>query len=286
MHPDYLRFDFTYHENLKPDVIKKVEDLVNEKIRDNISVRIEYTTLKDALDRGALAFFGDKYMPEKVRLVQIADFSAELCGGTHVPATGVIGALKITDVVALSAGHRRIFAVTGPKAIKLFQDSFSTVKNLSHEFKVKREEVLQTVLKQKEEIKLLQSQIKQLKRQTWRALLPVWEQQVTMIDNLPCLFLSLEDAAHDELKEITTELTQKKPGFYFLISSIDDRSIFLITLSSEHEARLNLKKFASWLKEEHGLRGGGAKNVMQGGGGKFDPKLKESIFDWIKQNIS
>ncbi len=281
VHPDYLRFDFTYHENLSPEDIKKVENLVNDKIRNNIPVTIEYTSLKDALDRGVLAFFGDKYKPEKVRIVQIADFSAELCGGTHVPSTGVIGAFKITDVTALSAGHRRIFAVTGPKAIELFQGTFSTIKTLSQEFKVKREEVFKVILKQKEQFKSLQSKIKLLKRQAWKAQLPQWEQQVETSDGVPFLFLQLKDIEQEELRNIVTQLLQKKSGFYFVISIINDRSLFYISVSSEFSDRINIKEFAVWLKDTHGLRGGGSKNTLQGGGGKISENLIDSIKLWI-----
>src|SRR5690606_12383666 len=142
VHPDYLRFDFTYHKQLSSDDIKRVEDLINEKIRANMPVNTHYCTLKEAQAQGALAFFGEKYKPDNVRVVNIADFSTELCGGTHVNATGDIGTFKITESVALSAGHRRIFAVTGPKAIDLFQETFNVVKIIGQDFKVKREEVL------------------------------------------------------------------------------------------------------------------------------------------------
>ena len=149
VHPDYLRFDFTYHENISTENLKKVEDIVNEKIREDIPVSIEYTTMRDAVKQGALAFFGDKYNPEKVRMVNINSFSVELCGGTHVPRTGVIGTFKIIESSSLSAGHRRIVALTGPGAITLFQETFNNVKALSQEFKVKREHVLEAALKLK-----------------------------------------------------------------------------------------------------------------------------------------
>ena len=284
VHPDYLRFDFTYHENLRPEDITKVENLVNEKICANMPVTIEYTSLKEATNRGVLAFFGDKYKPEKVRIVQVTDFSAELCGGTHVPATGMIGAFKITEVTALSAGHRRIVAVTGPKAIELFQNSFNTVKTLSQEFKVKRKEVLEHVHKQKEQLKQLQLHIKQLKKQTWQAQLPQWQKNIETINGIPFLYLALKNMGQEELREIATHLSQKKPGFYFLISTTDNRILFYSSLSKEFESRLNLKDFASWLKEEYGLRGGGPKNTLQGGGAKFDAKLGDDLKTWMEQN--
>ena len=135
--PEYLRFDFTYHKNLTIDEITHIENRVNEIIQADIPLDVFETTYKAALEKGAIAIFGEKYNPEQVRVVDVPGFSTELCGGTHVPSTGVIGAFKITDMGALSAGNRRVFAVTGPKAIELMQDNFNTVKVLSQEFKVK-----------------------------------------------------------------------------------------------------------------------------------------------------
>ena len=150
VHPDYLRFDFSYHQNLSPEDIKRVEDLVNTKIRENIPVTIEYTAFKEAIDRGALAFFGEKYTPEQVRIVNIPEFSMELCGGTHVARTGDIGTFKITDISSISAGHRRIIALTGPKAIDLFQETFGITKKLSNQFNINRDQLISLEEKQAE----------------------------------------------------------------------------------------------------------------------------------------
>ncbi|MDP3889284.1 MAG: alanine--tRNA ligase-related protein, partial [bacterium] len=285
VHPDYLRFDFTYHENVTLEDIKKIEDLVNEKIRQNIPIRIEYTTMSDAVKQGALAFFGDKYNPEKVRMVDINGFSVELCGGTHVPATGMIGAFKIIEVTALSAGHRRIVALTGPRAIELFQQTYNTIKTLSQEFKVKREEVLDTVLKQKEQINALQQEVKALKKLVWHAQLPIWEQQIKTIKDLPFLLVVLDQFENEQLREIANTLAQKQPGFYFVISSHDNRSIFLGHLSAQFITYLNLKNFASWLKEKHSLQSGISNNTIQGGGGKFDPNLGEQMKEWLIKHV-
>jgi len=282
VHPDYLRFDFTYHKNLNAEDITKIEDLVNEKVRENIPVTIEYTSLKDALNRGVLAFFGDKYKPEKVRIVGIKNFSAELCGGTHVVATGDIGTIKIIEVAALSAGHRRIVAVTGSKAIKLFQDSFNTIKKLSQEFKVKRTEVVNQVVKQKEQVKKLQSNIKQLRKQIWNAQLPLWEKQIEVINAIPFCFIKLDNIRTDELREIAHLLLQKKSGFYFLVSTTDNHSLFYSTIASEFEKQINLQNFAVWLKDKFNLHSGSQKNnILQGGGGKFNVDLKDAIKKWI-----
>jgi len=284
--PDYLRFDFTYHANLSDEDVKKVEDLVNEKIREDIPVEIHYTTYRDAIKRGVLAFFGEKYNPENVRIVDVPGFSQELCGGTHVGSTGMIGTFKITDVTALAAGHRRIFAVTGPKAIELFQNTFNTVKKLSQEFKVKREDVLESALSLKEQNRQLQLQLKKAKQDAWKGTVATWLQETTTINNAPFLFVQLENFTNEELKDIATTLNDKQPGFYFLVSVTDGRTQFLSMASPDIAKRLNMKNFGSWLKDNLGLRGGGAKNIIQGGGGNFDAKWKEQIAQWLQDTLA
>lgn len=284
VHPDYLRFDFSYPENLTPEQINQVEKIVNQKIRENIPVTTEYTTLKNAQERGALAFFGEKYKPENVRIVEIPHFSAELCGGTHVRATGDIGTFKITETTAPSAGYRRIFAVTGIKAIDLFQETFETVKNLSQEFSVQRENVFAAVEKQKETVKELNAEIKQLKKQLLKSQLPVWEKQITTIGKVPYLFLALNDLSIEELREIATNLNSKQSGFYFIASTTDNKALFLCSANTEIANIVNMQNFGSWLKDTHGLRGGGSKNLLQGGGAKIDANLGDAIAQWIAKN--
>ncbi|MDR3550746.1 MAG: alanine--tRNA ligase [Candidatus Babeliales bacterium] len=284
VHPDYLRFDFTYHANLTPADIKKVEDLVNQKIRENISVKTEYTTLKDATSRGALAFFGDKYKPENVRIVEIPHFSAELCGGTHVHATGDIGSFKITEVATPAAGLRRIFAVTGAGATQLFQETFDIVRILGQEFKVQRDQVLENVAKQKETIKELNTEIRQLKQQVFKAQVPTWIAQTVTVGKVPYLFLAFEDLSAEDLREAASHLIAKQHGFNFLISKTGDKVNFLCVLSLELTTTIDLKKFAAWLKDNHQLRGGSTATSLQGGGVKFDAKLKDDIREWLESN--
>ena len=283
VHPDYLRFDFTYHKNLTAAEIKQVEDLVNAKIRENIPVSIEYMEFKKAIDKGVLAFFGEKYNPENVRVVNVPEFSMELCGGTHVHRTGDIGTFKITDCSSISAGHKRIVALTGPRALELFQETFATTKNLSQHFNIKREDVEMFVDKQTQELKNVQKQIKQLKQQVWQAQAEHWLNQVETHNGVPFLFLSIANAAHDEMRAITQLLQEKKPGLYLLVSPVENRTAFLTSLHPTLDDTVNLKNFGSWLKDELGLRGGGSKGTLQGAGGKFDSKWKEAIIEWLKK---
>lgn len=280
--PDYLRFDFTYHKNLTLEEIKTVEDRVNAIIRDNIPVDIFETTQKKALERGVLAIFGEKYNPEKVRVIDVPGFSAELCGGTHVPSTGVIGAFKITEVSALSAGNRRIFAVTGQKALQLMQDNFNTVKTLSQEFKVKPNEVIAAIEKQKQQLNNAQAELRTIKKQIIKSQIPLWQSKIEKINDVPFLYLNLENYGVDELKTIGEQLQKKTPGFYVLTSNHEDKSVFFASLASEHQEIIDMEAFGKWLKEAVGLRGGGKKGTLQGGG----PKITKDLAPLIKAGLA
>jgi len=248
----------------------------------NIPVKIEYMALPDALKRGALAFFGDKYNPEKVRLVDVPDFSVELCGGTHVKATGDIGVFKITEISALSAGHRRITAVTGPRALELFQESFAIVKGLSQDFKVPREHVLDAIAKQQEEVKKAHHELEKIKKQMLLAHIPQLLEQTTMIGSKAFLYHSFNNASHEELKEIAQQLAHKKNGFYFLTSTTDGKNIFF-AMSSPSLA-IDMKKIAQLLKDAYGIKGGGSGTMLQGSATELHENIKTDLAQWIKEN--
>lgn len=285
VHPEYLRFDFTLADAMTNDQAAQVETMVNDAIQANIPLHIEYTTMDVAVKRGALAFFGDKYNPENVRLVEIPGVSAELCGGTHAHATGELGAFKITEVSALSAGHRRITAVTGSAAVKLFQQSFSTVKTLAQDFKVKPEEVVATIAEIKGALKTVQNQIKHLKQQLWVSQVPVWLSRIDMIGSVPFLFASIDGCSHEELKELATLLEAQKPGLYFLVSGTKDAPIFVAMLSSALSQKVPMKDFAAWLKETFAIRGGGSALSLQGGGGTLDKGSEAAIRAWLAKQV-
>lgn len=278
VHPDYLRFDFTYHKAMTEKEIKKVEDLVNQKIRENLHVSIYETTYKDAIAKGVIAIFGEKYNPENVRVIDISPFSMELCGGTHVGSTGDIGTFKITEEKALSAGQRRIFAVTGRGAIELFQHDFDIVKKLGQEYKVQSHELIDAIEKQREQLKEAFSTIKKLKKETIKGQISEWLTEVREVNKMPFGFFVLDNYSVDELKDITITMAQQKPGFYFLISCDDNRCSFFSMVSEQFISNIDLKALSSLLKDNFGLRGGGKTGQLQGGGPVVDAaKLENSI---------
>ncbi len=280
--PDYLRFDFTYHQNLTPEQITQVEARVNGKICENIGVDTEYTTHKKAIEKGVIAIFGEKYNPEDVRVIDIPGFSAELCGGTHVHRTGDIGAFKIIEVGALSAGNRRIFALTGPKAIEQFQQSFNCVKALSQEFKVKPSEVVETVEKQQAILRETQNHLAKFKKQLWQSQLDAWHKQVSTIKDIPVLSLVLSDFDANDLREIAQELNKKQAGLYVLVSNqANNISNFICMLDKQYQDKMIFKDFVDKLNTNFGLRGGGKELAVQGGGPKVSKDFKDQVIKLI-----
>ncbi|MDR3550752.1 MAG: hypothetical protein P4L31_05020, partial [Candidatus Babeliales bacterium] len=197
---------------------------------------------------------------------------------------GDIGSFKITEVATPAAGLRRIFAVTGAGATQLFQETFDIVRTLGQEFKVQRDQVLEHVAKQKETIKELNTEIRQLKQQVFKAQVPTWIAQTVTVGKVPYLFLALNDLSAEDLREAASHLIAKQHGFNFLISKTGDKVNFLCVLSPDLTTTVDLKKFAAWLKDNHQLRGGSTATSLQGGGVKFDAKLKDDIREWLTSN--
>jgi alanyl-tRNA synthetase len=282
--PDYLRFDFNYHENLTPGIIKEIEEIVNEAIWKDYPVNIKETSLEEAKKEGFIAHFGEKYNPEKVRVIQINDFSKELCGGTHIHSTGQIGSFKITDIEAISAGTRRIFATTGRKALELFQDSFRSVKALGQLFKVQPDAVYETVEHQIDELKNISKENKKLKTELIKYQIPTLLKKAQTVQNYAFLYLEQSNMPIESLREIAQLLAQKQSGFFFVTSSLNDKQNFVASISPNLKEKINLKKLSSFLNDTRGLRGGGNPLLIQGGGAISNNDLEKTLLDWIQND--
>lgn len=281
--PHYLRFDFTHHQTISHDEITAIERLVNEKIMENIPVKITHSTYKKAVDSGVKAFFGEKYNPDDVRVVTVSNFSAELCGGVHVHATGEIGCFKITTAVSLSTGVRRITAVTGPEALKLFQQDFDAIKAISQEFKVQHDEVLSTIEKLHNDNKAQQTILKKLRSELITYKIPTIVHHMQDVRGIPFGFAIFDDITSSELRDIATMLVQKKPGFYFLTAQeTPATNSFFVICASEYAKTVDLIKFAQFLKEQ-GFKSGGKHGTLQGGGSTITTDFQKKIISWLQQ---
>ncbi len=281
-----FRFDFSHQQALTDEQIQAVENLVNQKIQEDITTKIFYTTLEEAKNAGAAAFFGEKYNPEKVRVVQIPGFSAELCGGTHAASTGIIGCFKIISETALSTGVRRITGVTGPEAIKLFQQSFTTVKKLSENFKTKFEEVYDAINKLQERYLESQNQIKQMRKQLMKSQITEWQNKITSVGKVPFIYLEIEDLPNQEMKSICTDFEKHKPGVYVILNKTSNSDNFALIAyqSKKSEHKISLKALAELLKNKFNIRSGGNEEFIQGGGQGHLQNLEQEIINLIKSN--
>ena len=281
---DYLRFDYTYHQPLTQEQIQEVEQIVNQKIWENIPVQVKNTTYKDAVNQGVIAFFGDKYNPDNVRAILIGEFSKELCGGTHVHATGDIGVFKIVEEVALAAGQRRMVAYTGGKALQEFQQDFSIIKGLGQELKVKPDAIASCVQGLQDKIKDLTKELKSLKTGQWKQQVDTWVDQASEINGVPFLYLELAGYEASDFRQIAQALNQKKAGFYFLVQGDKHKSTFLATIDKKFENKVDMHKFKEFLQKECGLRGGGKGTILQGGGGALQSSCKKTVEEWFTKS--
>jgi alanyl-tRNA synthetase len=160
--PDRLRFDFAHFSPLTPQERHEVERIVNRQVYLNIGVSTEVKKTEDAIKTGAMALFGEKY-GDKVRVVSVPGFSTELCGGTHVRATGDIGLFAMTDESGIAAGVRRIEAVTGAGAVTLYQNQHDTLQRALHALGVPADQATEAITRLQGESKRLARENEQLK---------------------------------------------------------------------------------------------------------------------------
>jgi alanyl-tRNA synthetase len=161
--PEYLRFDFSHHEAMTPEQVQQVEDLANREVLANDSVRHYETTKDEALAMGAMAFFGDKY-GDIVRVLEAGRHSTELCGGTHVRATGDIGPIKITSEGSIGANQRRIFATTGTGTLARFRQEETRLAEVATLLNVPPEEIVEGIERLRDELKSLRDQVRSLQK--------------------------------------------------------------------------------------------------------------------------
>ncbi|WP_242883319.1 alanine--tRNA ligase [Lacrimispora sphenoides] len=264
---DRLRFDFTHFSAMTLKEIQQVETLVNEKIKESLPVKTEIMSLEEAKKSGAMALFGEKY-GDSVRVVKMGDFSTELCGGTHINNTGVIGSFKILSETGIAAGVRRIEALTGDGLMHYYQE---TEKELLEAAKIVKTtpssltEKLQSLL---EEIKALHSENEKLKSKLAKDSLGNVMDQVKEIKGVKVLATKVLDVDMNGLRNLGDQLKDKIGDGVIVIASVQDDKVNLMATVTEdaqkkgaHAGNL-IKAIASLV----GGGGGGRPNMAQAGG--------------------
>jgi len=271
-----LRFDFSHFNKISSDELKQIEDLVNLKIREQIPVNhLRNIPLQDAKNLGALMFFGDKY-GERVNVIKVDDYSAEFCGGTHVSNTSEIGIFKIISESSISAGVRRIEAITGLNVINYIASLHEDKHKLQSQIEEYQQKI-KTLEKEVEElsIKIKSSDIDSILKN------PTTAKGIDIYKNI------IQASSMDELKSLSDVLREKiKSGIGVLISNIDNKVMISCVVSDDLIKNNNLsagKIVGSLAKVVNG--GGGGKPHLATAGGKDTTKIDE-LFNSIEKIIA
>ena len=281
--PDRLRFDFTHVQPVTDDEMWQVQLLVNEKIRQNARILRDEDTYQEAIRRGALAFFGDRY-DERVRLVEIANgdtFSFEVCGGTHVDRTGEVGAVYVLGESSIGAGMRRIEAISGRAAERMVWDRFKREERVAQTLQTSPAEVEERVQSLMAEIDSLQREQEAMERRLSLQAAEGLLTQAQDVDGVTVLSARAAAASADSLREVGDYLRDKLgSGVVVLGAVVNDRPMLVSMVTRDLiDARgLNASDIARGAARIVGGGGGGRPEVAQAGGrdaSKLDDALAQ-----------
>jgi alanyl-tRNA synthetase len=262
--PDKLRFDFTHFNALSSDELEQVEYSINEKIRENITVSKQVQRYEEAVGSGAIAIFDEKY-GDTVRVISLADFSRELCGGTHLQASGEIGFFKILSEASIASGIRRIEAVAGEAAFNHQQKTFRIFDQLLCHFGQKAEvifpflENMETRLKEKE---------KHAKNEAPAPVQDIEEliKKALPLNNAKAVIAQVHIADRQQLGDLAEAVKNRIQGIAVLYANLDGKSLIVASifkdLTADFNANIIIKKIASLIKG----KGGGRNDFAQAGG--------------------
>ena len=278
-----LRFDFTHYEAVSPQHLREIEADINDRVRLNNDVETDYLPLQEAKDRGALAFFGEKY-GEIVRFVRIGDYSQELCGGTHVHAAGEIGLVKIISESSIAAGVRRIEALTGASAyqhIRSEEEALATIANMLRTSKQLTPERIEALLQTNRE---LERQINALQSQMAQSQVVDLVNRAVTVDGFRVIAGVLENTDRNGLRQLVDDLKHRiATGVVVLASATGNDVAFAAGVTSDLVKTRGLQagKIIQAVTRLADGRGGGRPELAQGGG-KNPSKMKEAIDAVIK----
>jgi alanyl-tRNA synthetase len=274
--PDYLRFDFSHYQPLTNAEIEEIENLVNYHILRNETVQTDVLAIEDAMRTGAMALFGEKY-GEKVRVLTVNGvegiFSKELCGGTHVRATGDIGSFKITSDEAIASGTRRIRAVTGRGAFERFQHSERLLAEAAGRLNTAPDKLPSDLDRLQLQLRDQQKEIERLKLKLAQGGGGT-DDQITEINGLRILVRKVEGLGSDGRRQLGDSLTRKiAPGVVVIGDVVDGKSSVLVMVSTDATGKVQAGKI---IKSLPGARGGGKADLAEGGveAGRLDEALK------------
>ena len=285
--PDRLRFDFTHFQAPTHEEISRIEELINDKIQQDLFVSAIETDINSARGMGALAFFGEKY-GEIVRVVNVGDFDKEFCGGTHLSSTGDIGLFLITNISAIGSGVRRIEGVTGRKAYEHVQQWREILKSSAEVLKVNINHLPQQVEKLQEEHKELSKQIEKLKTQGSLSQIDSLISEALEVAGIQLIVKQIPDADPKALLSIVDNIKPKVTNTVVVLGTVTEDKVNLISFVSEDLIkRIQAGKLIGEIAKLVGGGGGGRPDMAQAGGKEPDklPEALEKVADIVKAKL-
>lgn len=276
--PEYLRFDFTNPEAVNAEQLAEIERLVNEQILRNQTVESREMMLEEARKTGAIAPFGEKY-GTRVRVVNVAGWDIEFCGGTHMPATGGIGMFVVLAESAIASGVRRIEATTGLQALATIQAERATLKGLAEELSVPKEKVPERVGALQDDMKELRKQMSQMRAKFSAIEAGDILEAAKEIGGVKFVAHSFQDLGAQELREMFDAMKTRRPSALFaVLASVADGRVTLIAgATPDVVARgISAGDIIKRIGPIVGGSGGGKKEMAQAGG-KNPEKIAEAL---------
>lgn len=284
--PDYLRFDFSHFGQVTDQEINQMEEIVNEKIWEAIPVLTHETTLEKAKKMGAMALFGEKYGHD-VRVVDVDNWSLELCGGTHVKNTADLGLFKIVSESGIGAGVRRIEAVTSKEAYRYLTDRVELLKQVAVSLKAPTVDAVPQRLEQlKTSQKELNSALESLKAKAIHQAAETLMDQATTVGSYSLISAELPNKSIDELRTLADEWRQKKASDVLILgTSVGDKVNLLVAVSDE-TVKKGIKAGVLIKAISPAINGGGGGRPTLAQAGGSNPSGIKNAFDIAKKWLS
>lgn len=286
--PDKLRFDFSHLEAISAADLQEIERQVNQQILQNTSVVTEVTNMEQALAKGALALFDEKY-GDSVRVLSMGSdgYSVELCGGTHVNRTGDIGLLRITSESGVASGVRRIEAVTGFGALEWVDSVERTLREAARLVKGSRESLVEKVQQTLDRNRQLEKEIDGLKAQLASLAGSDLASSAVDVAGLKVVAAEMPGADRQALMETADQLKNKLGEGVVVLASVEDGKVTLVSgVTKSATGRVKAGDIMKYLCAQLDGKGGGRPDMAQGGGNDAS-KLTEvlaGVADWVEKN--
>jgi alanine--tRNA ligase len=262
-----LRFDFTHFEAVSQEDLKRVEQIVNDKIALNLNTIIKEMTLEESSKMGAIGLFEDKYK-DIVRVVSFGGWSIELCGGTHVKNVSEIQMFKITSESSVAAGVRRIEAITGRSVYEYLKKTENQIDEVSNILKCKKPELVSKVESINEEIKSLEKELKELKSQIALNSLDSFIAEKKDIDGISFIAKKVEFENQNDLRDLIDKLRDKLGTSVIVFANVyQGKLTFTVGVSKDLNARkINAGNIVKEVAKLVGGNGGGRPDIASAGG--------------------